>query len=608
MILLAFALRIYRLDTVDLRGDEAYSVMNWTVSPFSEKWLQLAREEPHPAGAILLYWAWTKLVGTSVFAVRMLSVLGNVFGTAVVIVIARRLLMDWRLVAMVGFLWVVNPFMIWHAQDARTVGLMSALTPVTFYVFLRAIDTDESEQRLRPWLPYILILTLTLYIYFFEAFWIAAQGLYILSLRRANLLKQALKAWIIVGLMCVPIAIQGYYLLFVSQFEGHAGGPDVGAIFTQFVPTLLFGDNTTSLAPSLSFVLIFVVVLWWVGRFRLPQAWLILLWVVVPSILLLIASNFSGVFLPRYIAAVTPALLMGIVIGTYFFIVDALRSKKTAAISSAILVTAVMSIVSTVEVHDYFYNDVPKSPNWQALTDYLEDRTTANDVVIFGQLDPSLEYYYNGAGTITFIPIEEIDLETAFSDMLQTYDGIFLLTGERTAEAGNYFQNHAQHIIGDTQPNVVQYRPHIVNPREIQYPLDIQFGDVAILRGYTLLQGDFGGMILLLYWEPLQRTDTDFSILLHLVTAVEGVGESPLPVAAALDHGVANSLVSTRLWETGTIVRDPIAIPVEVTTGHYFIRVGMYETANPDNRLPISDEALETQFSGRMVIGEMDIH
>lgn len=608
LILFAFFLRIYRLDAVDLRGDEAYSVVNWTVSPFTEKWLQLAREEPHPAGAMLLYWAWNGLCGTSVFATRFLSVLGSVFGTAVVIAIARRLLHDWRLVGMVGLLWAVNPFLIWHAQDARTYGILSALTPLTFYLLMRAIDAEYSERRLRPWLPYIFVQTLVLYIYYFEPFWIAAQGLYILSLQRVTLLKQAFKAWLIVGLLSFPVGMQVYYLLFVSEYQGTAGDANASALFEQFVPTLLFGENTISLIQGILFVVLFAAGLWWVGRSRLQKSWLILSWALVPPTLLFFASYFSSFFRPRYVMTVTPALLLGIVIGI-FFISEKIFQKygKPAALSVVFCVTGGMGLLSAVEVNDYYFNDVPKAPNWQQLTNYLEDRTTENDVIIFGQPDPAIEYYYNGSGTITFIPIEEVNLDDAFAEMLSEYDSVFLLSGERTADAGRYFQDHAQHIIGDTQSNVVQYRPHDVNPREIQHPLDIIFGDVARLHGYTLLQGDFGGTILMLYWEPLRQTDTDFSILLHLVSGIEGSGESPLPVAAALDHGVANSLVSTRTWEIETLVRDPVAIPVELGAGHYFIRVGLYETGNPENRLPITNDELEMQFSGRMVIGEMDI-
>src|SRR5688572_9174873 len=99
--LLAFALRVYRLDAVDLRGDEAYSVMHWTATPFSERWIKLWREEPAPAGAFVMYWAWNSAVGKSVFATRYLSLMGNVLGLAVTAALAQRLLRDRRLAVLV---------------------------------------------------------------------------------------------------------------------------------------------------------------------------------------------------------------------------------------------------------------------------------------------------------------------------------------------------------------------------------------------------------------------------------------------------------------------------------------------------------------------------
>jgi hypothetical protein len=80
LLLAAFVLRIHRLDAVPLRGDEAYSVVHWTATPFSERWGKLVRDEPAPVGAFTMYWIWNGLVGKSAFATRYLSLLGNVAG------------------------------------------------------------------------------------------------------------------------------------------------------------------------------------------------------------------------------------------------------------------------------------------------------------------------------------------------------------------------------------------------------------------------------------------------------------------------------------------------------------------------------------------------
>ncbi len=140
---------------------------------------------------------------------------------------------------------------------------------------------------------------------------------------------------------------------------------------------------------------------------------------------------------------------------------------------------------------------------------------------------------------------------------------------------------------GDTWPNVVQYRPWQVNAREIAHSLNLRFGDVAVLRGYTVLQDT----TLILYWEALAPTPTDYSVLLHLETA-------PGAPVIALDHAIAETLVSTRTWEPGTFYRDPVALPPDLPAGALAIRVGMYPAGNPEAAIAIDDQT-------RLVIGEI---
>lgn len=616
LLLMTFALRIYRLDAVDLRGDEAYSVVHWTVSPFSDAWMKLAKQEPHPAGAYTLFWAWDELVGNSVFANRMFSVLGNFLGTAVIITLARRYFRNWRLVLAVALLWMLNPLLIWNAQDARTYGVLSALTPLTFYWLLRALEDSEGSQKWRPWLPYIVLQAIAIYLYYFEIFWLTAQGLYVLSLRRKDLLKQAFKAWITIGLVCIPVGVQAHYLLFVNDYEGNASDANIRLLFEEFVPTLLFGDNTAPLLWGVLFTLAFIGGLLLVAR-RHQQAGLWLVWAILPPLLLYVVSNFSSFFRPRYVITVVPALILGIVAiaaqlptllaSTGRFSLPANRPR--IGVLTALTVTFLMATVSANEIYDYFYNDPPKAPDWVGLTDYLKARTTARDTVLSGQPDPAIEYYY--PQTITFIPLEESNLDSAYAQLLTDYDAIYLLVGPRTDGAVAYFHANAQHIPGDSYPGVIQFRSWQVDPAEIQFPLDVQFGDIARLRGYSLLpekkQHHAASTILLLYWEPLRQTEVEYSILVHFVTAVEKAGEPPFPAAAALDHGAMGSVVSTTQWTVGQLIRDPVTVPVDVPAGHYWIRIGLYEFGNTDNRVPLADAALESQFSGRYVIGDFTL-
>lgn len=581
LILLTFAVRVYQLDAVNLRGDEAYSVVHWTATPFSERWQTLWRDEPAPVGAFTMYWAWKGLAGTSEFAMRYLSLLGNVAGAAVMVALGRRLLREWRLALLAGLLWAIHPFLIWHAQDARVYGVLSALTPLSFYWLLHALDHPDNN-KLRTWLPYILVQTLALYLYYLEPFWMVAQGLYVLILRR-DALVPAIKAWVVVLVLSIPVLVQVYTLLFVSEYQGTAGDADFSLFFTWFAPTLLFGENRIPLWVGVVCVVAFAAALISLLRRHRHAVTLLFLWIFAPLGLLYAASLFSSFFRPRYVMTVIPAFILALVMLAAYLV------PKRKMMGLALLILLVGGI-SSVQVFDYFYTDPPKAPDWAGLMDYLADHSTENDTILFGQPDPAIEYYYRSPADLYIIPLEwETDTnarESELDRLLAGEDAVVLVNSELTWETGQYLQAHAQLIPGDTYPNVVQYRAWNVKADEIEHSLALSFGDVAILRGYTLE----GNTTLILYWEATAQTGGEYSVLVHIDSAPDA------PPVAVLDHAIAGAVISTRTWSAGTVYRDPIALPIDLPAGELTFFVGLKDANGdpiplddaPDGRYPLT--------------------
>ncbi|MDX1994795.1 MAG: glycosyltransferase family 39 protein [bacterium] len=579
LILLAFALRIYRLDAVALRGDEAFTAVHWTKTPFSPDWLFMAQYEPNP-GAQVAYWAWSGLVGTSEFALRMLPLLGNVFGLAVMVALVRRLKLGWYMALWCAALWAVNPFFIWHAQDARQYALITALTPLNFYLLLRAVDKGG-----RHWVLYGFVQTITVYVYYIELFWVAAQGVYLL-LRHRDRLWHFFITWCGIGLLLIPLAAQVYYVLFVNGYSGTAARADFGQLFSVFLPGLLLGEQAT--LPVVGGMVLFALLLIGVWRLR-EQRVLLLAWLLVPMVLFFIASTQTSLFRPRYVIATTPVLLLALV-GT-------LANFPRTWRASVNVVMVFLCVLSLVAVYGYYVVDPPKAPDWRGLTRYLRERTTSRSVIVSDSADTALEYYNPGTGEIYFIPFGYVPSEQDALDLLRQHDAIYVLSGSRTGDLAQYLQSKAQHIPGDTLPGINQYRPWSVRLSEIDVPLYVPMGNIARLRGYTLL----GDNTLLLYWEAVGKTPTDYSVLLHLEDQrMSGEG---IPPAAVLDHGIAGAVVSTRTWTPGTIYRDPVALPQNLPPGQYRILVGMYESIS-GRTLPVGPEAAgeDRLFLGRVTL------
>lgn len=565
IVLVAFAMRLYRLDAVPLRGDEAYSVLHWTAPPFSDRWQSLIRNEPAPYGAFTLYWAWHGLAGASEFSIRYLSLLGNVLGLAACVVLARRLLHDWRLALLAGVLWAFHANLIWHAQDARTYGILSASVTLTFYWLLRAL---EDPAPFRRWWPYILLQSFSLAVYYLEPLWMAAQLLFVLvAFRRA--LWPLVRAWVMIGVLWLPVGAQLYHLMFVSQYQGNAESAQVGLFLTEFAPTLLFGESVVPmwLGGLIVAGLIAGFVMVWRQKLTPMAALLLACWLFLPLILLYGVSFVSDFFRPRYVMPVIPALIIALVAIFHALGTRLPVGRRSFDVTAALC--AAFVVISGGQVYHYFFIAPPKAGDWPGLVQYLDTRTTSADVILSDSVDPALEYYYNGAAGIFFTPYNAPVLDY-LPDLLTRYNAVFLLSGERTGDAGAYLMANAQHIPGDRWPGVVQYRRWRVNPAEIATPLDINLGTVATLRGYTQM----GTSHILLYLQADSVTEVDHSILLHLQDADGRV--------IALDHAPAAAVVSTRTWTPGTVYRDPVALPVEILPGEYTLYVGMYPAGQPD--------------------------
>lgn len=563
LLLAAFAVRIYQLDAVALRGDEAFSVVNWTRTPFSEGWWDLWRTEPHPAGAFLMYLTWTEITGTSEFALRMLAVLAGAVNVATLVVLVRRLSGGMPLALLAGGLWTLHPFLIWHAQDARTYSVMMALLLVAFYWFIRALDAS-GRPFWRVWGPYIAAQALAVHIFYLMPLWLAAQGLYVLVAARHRL-RDAVLAWVVIGVLSLPVIAQMYQLTFVTEYSGMTATVEFNDVFRFVLPTLFFGENYVPLLVGVvAAVLLLAGIATYGGRYR----GLLLAWIIVPVVLWLAISMRTALFDPRYVIGIAPALLAGGVIALYGL--TRRFSPRHAVALTGLLLLPVAGVMA-VETRDYFCCDPPKAPDWYALAGYLHERLGPDDVLFTASSDPALEYYFPDTA-IQYILPETPDTPDIFAGLLRDYDAVYMLSGPATGPAGRYFQTNAQPIPGDTYPGVVQFRAWNVQPDEIAVPLDVRFGDVAALRGYTVL----GDETLILYWEALAQTETPHSVLLHLETSPDA------PPQAVLDHGIAGAIVSTQTWEPGIIYRDPVALPVELPPGGYTIRVGMYPSGTDD--------------------------
>jgi len=592
LIGLAFALRIYRLDAVPLRGDEAFAVRYWAADP-RDVVRNLARYEPHPIGTFFGFWAWKQAAGDSEFAMRFLPLLGNLIGVAAMARLGRHLLPHDRAALIAAALWALNPHLIWHAQDVRNYAIWAGLSPLALWLFLRALD----RPRPRAWLLYAVAQTLALYAFFLEAFFVLAQPLYLALVRRErSALNRAAAGWALILILLIPWSVQVWYLA-QSGYSGAVGEARPGDLLTVFLPTLLLGDTPpapwNALLPLAWIALIAGA--WMLRRPPAPRlgVWLALS-VLVPAGLLLVAATRMSVFHPRYLIAATPALLLA----TAWALAPLLarRDARAAAVAIAAALLAV-PLLGTGELAEYYRGADVKSPDWPGLVAYLTARTLPGDLIVLPSPDPAFGYYDGQhADEISLDP--DTDPVAKLRPEVYFRSGIWMVGGPPEAHA---FLSEQMQPVGEQQAGtfrVTQYRRWDTRPSEIAHASGAVFGDFARLAGYTLQGPDSAtqAVTLLLYWEPLRATAIDYVVFVHLA----GPGTSPAepgPLVDQDDHRPREGFASTLSWEPGVLVRDAyhlLDIPADLAPGTYWLLVGFYDPDDPAARVPVTgadDEA-----------------
>jgi hypothetical protein len=132
----------------------------------------------------------------------------------------------------------------------------------------------------------------------------------------------------------------------------------------------------------------------------------------------------------------------------------------------------------------------------------------------------------------------------------------------------------------------VQGRQRSFDVPSLDHEVDVRLGDSVKLLGYDLApaQASPGEMLFLtLYWQALGRTDTSYTVFVHLL---DGDGH----IRGQRDSLGGQGTLPTTSWVQGEVITDPYEIPISSTAppGTYTIIVGMYDASTAE-RLSVFD-------------------
>ncbi len=191
ILLLAFSLRVYRLDGQSLWYDEAV-----TAHVASQGISELTRWTADDIQPPLYYYVvagWSRLAGRGEWSLRFPSVCFSLLTVALLWSLARRLFGAGRAGQIAGLiaalLAAISPLYVYFAQEARMYAQLTFLCALAGYALLRATDDRRwtTDERSRSsvvgrrssvvwWLTFVLASVAALYTHYFAAFLLLAYG------------------------------------------------------------------------------------------------------------------------------------------------------------------------------------------------------------------------------------------------------------------------------------------------------------------------------------------------------------------------------------------------------------------------------------------------
>jgi 4-amino-4-deoxy-L-arabinose transferase-like glycosyltransferase len=613
LILLAgFALRLFQINAVPLRGDEAFTVLHWMREPLAQSLSGLATIDPQPPLAYALYRGFGLVIGSDERVVRLLPALVNLIGVAALYGAGRRI-GGTRLGLIAAALYAASPVILWHAQDARSYGLWIALSALSLWLALRAIERDHWLD----WALFVLVQIAAAYLYYLELLFLGALTVYVLLQirRRPRLVARWFVALALIGLALAPWYLQPD-LLSGGEYGGTAGRLDPALYLTWFLPSLLFGEAIPAGRELLFSAMALVTagtgfaLLW---RSRREWALLLALYLLIPLAAIGVISTQLNVFVPRYVLGVATALILLSALVIERGLGARNRSPLLRLLALGLVVMLGWSLFR-------YYFDYAKAPDWRALAAYLAPRTTADDLLVNTSADEAFTFYtqaYGVAGELAYMPANPRQTQAEIEGRLTA-----AFDEERAVWLGANPPEWPNARVGDdwlAQYGLLLRDANIDGLRAQQFVADAaaegdassiaDFGRVARLLGATValpLEPD-GSLPLTLDFEVVAASESPLKTFVHVLGPVNPATGTPL---WAQDDQAPRDSLDTSVWEAGLRYRDVFRLPAldQLDPGDYAIVVGWYD--------PITEQRLDVNGSDSVVIarlvvdeeGELTLH
>lgn len=426
IILLAAAVRLYRLGCQSLWYDEAFA---WAVASAdlrtSIEAILSDGNQPPLYYAILRLFLW---FGRSEEIVRLPSAVFGILAVPLVDKIGR--LCFGRKAGLVSALWFsLSPLHVWYCQEARMYTLVVFFSLGSVYFFLRLLRQNEG----RLWVGFIL-LTAAGYLTNYSAFLVSlAQLAFIVCTFRLN--YRFLRHWTIGQALAFLPLLPWLVALLSREVKSFGFGwiPRPGLLDPLKTLWNFSLGYTGTLTPliSLSLLLFAFAFLhgFWPQRREpeggppraplFPYAWLFLaLWFILPVAFVFVVSYLLvPIYIDRFLLVALPPYLILLAYGL-------LRIRNIIVRRGLILA---LTLALSFGLGRIYFDPIYAKEDWRGLAGYIQQKSQSNDVIFLETLEGTLPFNYYYRGQLERVPMSVNRVISPLDEITQEHDRIWLV-------------------------------------------------------------------------------------------------------------------------------------------------------------------------------------
>ncbi len=597
ILLLALALRVYRLGAPAIWWDESLSVYRATrdLGTLLSNTIiiqNVVTIDTLPQLYFIFLYPLVRVFGTSEFALRFLSVMANIATIPLVYALARRWFSP-SIGLLAALLAGLSPFYVAYAQEARPYALVLFWSTLAVYALTRTFIGSLRSDTFRWMIVYVAAAVASLYTHYYSIFLIPFHSVLIAILiwHRTTWRERTwcflpaipLASVMDTGPFAVPLWIMLRDLLNSFSVGVTMNLADAlwidGVLFVLFVIGIFY-QNSKFQNPNSKLGI-------WNFRFGI----LSLAYLLIPVLCVQVLSYFRPLYQnSRYLIGISPAFYLVVATG----IVALARWRKWLAIPGI----AVFLIGAVISLNQLYFDPRYAKDDHRGWASHLYEHARAGDFLILNS-PHTAELYRYYAGDL--VPMTTLPILRADGNASPDAD---LATVREAFEKNERVWYLAMHVPFDDPQQRIETLLHqegvlidqanfagtstalalslflralpIASPNDIAQPLNIAFEGHLRLRGVDVPKSIEHGKrgIVKLFWQIDEPVGEDYAASLRLVN------EGGTPVRQ-LDALILGNRAGTMTWKPKQILIDAHDLQIAAGTppGKYRLQVVPYHSA-----------------------------